>query len=100
MPQALPSEVHWKHAEAVAGGDRLGEVAGSATGFEDTVEWALFHDRIEQAEQDLPHASIPPEILLGAGNIGELGRIHPPTFIQGAGSVLQAILKSWALQSD
>src|SRR4030081_2575497 len=88
VAQSLPFQVDWKYAQPVARGDDVSEVARSATSLEHAMEGAFRGNRIEQAEQDLPHAPIPPEILLGRCNVGELGRIHHPTFI----------LNLWVLQ--
>src|SRR5579859_5794376 len=90
VAEALPSQVDWKDAQIVARGEGPGKMAGAAAGFEDALEGAFPGYRIEQAEQDLAHAAIPPEILLGPGNVVELGRIHPLTFI----------LNLWVLQYD
>jgi hypothetical protein len=90
VAQALPGDVDGKHAQPVARSDDAGKAAGSATSLKNAPEGACPGNRIEHTEQDLPHAPIPPEILLGRGNVGELGRIHHPTFI----------LNSWALQFD
>src|SRR5262249_41957054 len=76
VEQALMGQVRRKQTPPVMTLETRRHVAGSTASLHGVLQAAAFGNRIENAEQNLFHATVPPEIPFAPGNVGELSRIH------------------------
>src|SRR5258708_5346337 len=72
--ESLGTHIERSHAPSIALSQALRKISRAAPGFERFR--VACYDGIEQTEQNLAHTSIPPEIALAPGYVGEFGGIH------------------------
>ena len=74
--QPVAAEIQWHHRPPAFALQQVRKVTGATPRFQRPSHSAPCQMWLQHAEQNRPHAAVPPEVFLGLADVGKLRRIH------------------------
>src|ERR1039458_705678 len=98
IAKAVPTDVHGYDGPVALVLHERGKITGATAGFERAADLAASQVAVQEAEEDLAHSAIPPEVALAASNVDEFRRVHVAA--HAAGTAWPRTGTSWRAHSD